>query len=432
MASPINASQFEEFDITSSDGERTVSLIGGILSFQYFENLLSPNVTATLSIFNTGNTTNGQGLYNGLPVRGGERVFFKIKTPVEAEAEIDVQLEHVLYVNKITNVISNKGKEELTLHLSSREAITNEQSRVTKKFYGQTIDKSISQIIKLVEPLKLTKFEETENIYNFVGNLRKPFTIISWLQSKAIPVGANSRSAGFFFWQTRKGFHFKSVDTLIKDGVEKGEELPSFYYSTTYDSSLEDAFKNSKKILSFNVMQDNNILDDLNSGTQSTYRIFFNPVTFEFTEPQNSIFKETPTTTLGTKEEPPKVADPENIPANFMASRIISEVYDVGTLEVGVSTQINYNQIDTTSQAITRYGMLFSTTIKVTISAMTNLVAGDAIMLYFPKTTDEEPEIDDRMSGIYIIKELTHVFLPQNSFTSLKVARDTHGLYPQK
>ena len=115
-----------------------------------------------------------------------------------------------------------------------------------------------------------------------------------------------------------------------------------------------------------------------------------------------------------------------------MASRIISEVYDVGTLEVGVSTDINYNQIDTTSQAITRYGMLFSTTIKITISAMTNLVAGDAIMLYFPKTTDEEPEIDDRMSGIYIIKELTHVFLPQNSFTSLKVVRDTHGLYPQK
>ena len=90
MASPINASLFEEFDITSSDGQRTVSLIGGILSFQYFENLLSPNVTAVLSIFNTGNTTNGQGLYNGLPVRGGERVFFKIKTPSEAELESDI------------------------------------------------------------------------------------------------------------------------------------------------------------------------------------------------------------------------------------------------------------------------------------------------------------------------------------------------------
>ena len=50
MASPINASLFEEFDITSSDGKDTVSLIGGIIGFQYFENLLSPNVTAILNL----------------------------------------------------------------------------------------------------------------------------------------------------------------------------------------------------------------------------------------------------------------------------------------------------------------------------------------------------------------------------------------------
>ena len=439
MASPIQASTYEEFTITSADGSKVVSLIGGIIKFQYFENLLSPNITAILEIFNTGNTIDGQGLYNGLPVRGGERVYFKIKTPIEANAEGEEQLELVLYVNKITGVVANKARESLTLHLCSREAITNEQTRVTRKFYGQTIDQSVEQIIKLTDPLKLTEFEKCENSYNFIGNLRKPFTVISWLQSKAIPVGATSKSAGFFFWQTRKGFHFKSVDTLIKDGIEgdvkdektKQTKLPSFYYSETYDNSLEDAFASSTKILSFSVLNDNNILDDLNSGVQSTYRIFFNPVSFEFTEPQNSMFKERPANTLGEAYEPPKIADPENIPGVYMASRIISEVYDVGTLDVGVSTQINYNQIDSTSQAITRYGMLFNTNVKLSIPCMTNLCAGDAIMLYFPKTTDAEPEVNDRMSGIYIIKELTHVFLPQNSFTSLRVVKDTHGLYPQ-
>ena len=251
------------------------------------------------------------------------------------------------------------------------------------------------------------------------------------MQSKAIPVGATSRSAGFFFWQTRKGFNFKSVDGLIKAGVENKDKIPRFAYSETYDSSKEDPFPNSTKILSFTVLDDNNVLDDLNSGVQSTYRIFFNPVSFEFTEPQNSMFKERPASTLGEAYEPPKIADPENIPGVYMASRIISEVYDVGTLEVGVSTQINYNQVDSTAQAITRYGMLFNTSVKINLPAMTNLCAGDAIMLYFPKTTDAEPEINDRMSGIYIIKELTHVFLPQNSFTSLRVVKDTHGLYPQ-
>ena len=185
--------------------------------------------------------------------------------------------------------------------------------------------------------------------------------------------------------------------------------------------------------MAFSVQEDSDVLTDLHSGVKSTYRIFFNPVTFEFTQPQNSVFKEKPASTLGVpEEEEPKVADPENIPANMMASRIISSVYDVGTLDVGVSTAINYDQVDSTSQAITRYGMLFNTQVTLTVPTNTTLVAGDAIMVFFPKTTDDEPVTDDRISGIYIIKDLTHLFLPNASYTALKVVRDTHGLYPQK
>ncbi len=431
--SPTAASIFEEFTITSADGNKTVSLIGGITTLQYFETIMSPMCTAKVDVVNTGNTIDGGGLYNGLPIRGGERVYYKVKTPVEAEAEQEEHLENVLYVNKVTNVISDKGIETFTLHLVSRESLSNEQSRVTKKFYGQTIDKSISEIVKLVEPLKQEKFEETENIYNFIGNLRKPFTIILWLASKAIPVGATSRSAGFFFWQTRKGFHFRSVENMIEKAVEEKDKLQKYYYSQSVDPSLEDSLQNATKVLAFSVQEDSDVLTDLHSGVKSTYRIFFNPVTFEFTQPQNSVFKEKPASTLGVpEEEEPKVADPENIPANMMASRIISSVYDVGTLDVGVSTAINYDQVDSTSQAITRYGMLFNTQVTLTVPTNTTLVAGDAIMVFFPKTTDDEPVTDDRISGIYIIKDLTHLFLPNASYTALKVVRDTHGLYPQK
>ena len=431
--SPTAASIFEEFTITSADGNKTVSLIGGVTALQYFETIMSPMCTAKVDVVNTGNTIDGRGLYNGLPIRGGERVYYKVKTPVEAEAEQEEHLENVLYVNKVTNVISDKGVETFTLHLVSRESLSNEQSRVTQKFYGQTIDKSISEIVKLVEPLKQEKFEETENIYNFIGNLRKPFTIILWLASKAIPVGATSRSAGFFFWQTRKGFHFRSVENMIEKAVEGKDKLQKYYYSQSLDPSLEDSLQNATKVLAFSVQEDSDVLTDLHSGVKSTYRIFFNPVTFEFTQPQNSVFKEKPASTLGVpEEEEPKVADPENIPANMMASRIISSVYDVGTLDVGVSTAINYDQVDSTSQAITRYGMLFNTQVTLTVPTNTTLVAGDAIMVFFPKTTDDEPVTDDRISGIYIIKDLTHLFLPNASYTALKVVRDTHGLYPQK
>ena len=79
--SPTAASTFEEITITSSNGEKTVSLIGGVTRLQYFETLMSPMCTAKVEVINTGNTIDGQSLYNGLPIRGGERVFFKIKTP---------------------------------------------------------------------------------------------------------------------------------------------------------------------------------------------------------------------------------------------------------------------------------------------------------------------------------------------------------------
>ena len=80
MAALTGASVYEKFNITSKDGKKTVSIIGGVLDFQYFENLYSPITTAIIEVANTGNTIDGQGIYNGLPIRGGERVHFQIKT----------------------------------------------------------------------------------------------------------------------------------------------------------------------------------------------------------------------------------------------------------------------------------------------------------------------------------------------------------------
>ena len=75
---------YEIFTIRSNDGSKTIDLRGGIVSFSYFENVFSPMITARMVVVNTGNTIIGedgkvQSLYNGLPLRGGEKVEVKIK-----------------------------------------------------------------------------------------------------------------------------------------------------------------------------------------------------------------------------------------------------------------------------------------------------------------------------------------------------------------
>ena len=76
-------SQYEEFLLRSADGSNTVDLKGKTVMFEYFENIFSPVITAKALVQSTGDALEGpegklQSVYNGLPLRGGEQLSFKI------------------------------------------------------------------------------------------------------------------------------------------------------------------------------------------------------------------------------------------------------------------------------------------------------------------------------------------------------------------
>ena len=106
-------------------------------------------------------------------------------------------------LSSITNVMVDAGREILTLNLVSREAFTNETARVGKKFpTTQRISDSVKDIIKnYLSTDKINDIDETQNPYGFIGNMKKPFTIITWLASKSVGnvwVKEDS-TAGFYF-----------------------------------------------------------------------------------------------------------------------------------------------------------------------------------------------------------------------------------------
>ena len=76
-------SQYEIFEIRSNDGSKTVNVSNGVITFSYFENVLSPMITAQAVIVNTGESVVDEeddisSVYNGLPLNGGEKVSIKI------------------------------------------------------------------------------------------------------------------------------------------------------------------------------------------------------------------------------------------------------------------------------------------------------------------------------------------------------------------
>ena len=431
---------YETFTIRSNDGSKTIDLRGGIVSFSYFENVFSPMITAQVLITTTGNVIADEdgdttSIYNGLPLRGGEKVSFKI--PANSENNVDLEFTeengNELYVASITNVLIEAEKEIFTLNLVSREAITNETSRVGKKFpSSEPISDSVKEIIeKYLLSEKNVDVDETQNPYGFLGNLKKPFTIITWLAAKSVPgtVSGGSATAGYFFFETKEGYHFRSIDSLI---TQDPYEIEYTYSPKVIDNQAADK---DFKILSYSTTYNQNLIQNLERGAYCTYRMYYNPISGRFTTPQQGLFKISDYAekmeNLGKDFEiflPP--VDKKNESLGDVPSRYVTGVLDFGTLERKGSRARakNADPMEYHSQAMMRYNTIFTQQLEATIPLNTNLCCGSIIKMKFAKiTTEKNKVIDDEQSGLYMIKELVHYYEGRGSFTKLKLIRDTMG-----
>ena len=431
---------YELFTIKSNDGSKTIDLRGAIVAFSYFENVFSPMLTAQIIVATTGNVITDEdgdktSIYNGLPLRGGEKV--SIKIPANSGNNVDLEFTeekgNELYVGSITNITIKAEKELFTLNLVSREAITNETQRVGKKFpVTEPISDSVKEIIKeYLLSEKEVDVDETQNPYGFIGNLKKPFTIITWLAAKSVPgnVGGESATAGYFFFETKEGYHFRSIDSLI---AQPPYEIEYTYSPSVVDNQDPDA---DFKILSYETTYNQNLIQNLERGAYCSYRMYYNPYSMSFTTPEQGLFQVSKSAekmeNLGKDFEvflPP--VDKENKSLAEVPSRMITGVLDFGTLERKGSRQNkkNADPMEYHSQSMMRYNTLFTQQVEATIPLNTNLCCGSIIKCKFAKiTTDKTKIIDDEQSGLYMIKELVHYYEGRGSFTKLKLIRDTMG-----
>ncbi len=435
-----DASIYEKFTIESSDGSKTVDIKEGVVGFIYYENILAPALTATVVVVNTGGTIEGddgkmQGLYNGLPLRGGERVIIKIAGNSESNEGLDFSKDptQYFYVASISNVSVDAEKEIFTLHLVSRESITNQTVRVGKKFpTSQTISDSVKDIIKeYLKSDKIGSIDDTQNKYGFIGNLKKPFTILTWLASKSVAYNGPSKdsTAGFLFYETQDGFNFKSVDNLIQQAPYDKD----FIYNPGVVNS--DDPSRDFKIAKYSVDRNQDLLGKLQRGAYSSQRYYINPVSFA---PDIRHFKSSDymgvVNNLGDEQiSLPNIGDDGSL--GSLPTRIFVGMLDVGTIEKTATdkgwndpVEINADPAKTQAQSMMRYNQLMSQIAEITIPLNTNLTAGGVIRCIFPSIDMENKKSPDtQSSGLYMISELAHYFDGKGSYTKLKIVRDSSG-----
>jgi len=425
MANPaILGSTYES--LTISKNNKVVDIKGKTISFDYYESLLSPNVTALMTIVDTGATTNSDPkynkqqrigtLYNALPITGGEKIEAIISS---ALGKISYDKNYPFYVNGASNPTQESNREVVLLSLVSNPGIIDAQSTLFEKYNGRISD-TVRKLLKVNLNVPDTKLniEPTRNSYSFLGKGKQAFENILELSSKSIPVNGDP---GYFFYETQKGFNFRSIDSLISQ-----EPKQTYRKYGVLKEGITNV-SNNYKILSASVSKNQDILAAIKSGVYINKNNYFDPRTFTYSEDTIYLSQSKLKNSLG--KEP-------DFPSDLTSfSRVHYGILDIGTLDSNLYGETNNNPKDYQGKSSMRYNILFSQILNIQIPCNPKLMAGDVIRCEFEAITQGQKETDvndPTQTGNYLILHLCHHFDPKRSYTSLTLVRDTYGIYTSK
>jgi len=422
--------------ITSNEDEsKKADLVGGLISIAYFENLMSDTLRATITFTDTGTSSSDkikESILEGLPIVGQERVVLKFED--NNKVTIGDKPELVMYVNKVTPISDDTRKTQIQLDLVSAEFIRNEKTRITKRYDGKISD-HVKQLltegnsIGLKTKKDVSDIDETLNNYNYIGNNKKPFYIINWLSRKSISAKnqKKGKSAGYFFFETVDGFHFKSIDSLFAQEQKK---------SIIFNESPGTPEGYDLKALEYSKDNNVNVQNKLKMGAFSTRTVLFDPFTtyYEVVTPNAETTESD--LKLGGKKLPKLNKEFDNAEANKEFTRTTYYLLDKGTLATGDTKQQldkkdeqNFEYKEILNQSIMRYNQFFSSMANVTIPGDFSLRAGEMVYLDVPQLEEKKSEnVSKQNSGLYIIAGLTHyIHVTEGTFTKLSLARDSFG-----
>ena len=434
MAEAVRGYKPKEFIIQSLDGEKSIDITNSILSIDYFEDILKPDISMVVQVTNT------YSIVSGLPVRGGERVYVDLET-ASGDFTMNTQ-QDVLYVYKVSGIDGARMAENFTLHLTTREYLSNETSRCSRRYSGK-ISESVKDILSNV--LSTSKYidaniEETSNAYSFIGSMKKPFNVLTWLGPKALSSSAGSSdsnpngskteqatgTAGFFFFENKEGYNFKSIDGMVsqlKQSEGSADNKKIFRYSYGGKVTKANDVRNNYEIINFSFERNIDLRKSLRVGMYSNVTYFYDQESHEVT-----VYKYVLKDQIKDKKlskDPLAVSDEigESI------SRILVRTSDNGIMESNGGTSTSGRTPADQAKSLARYNLLFTQALNILIPCNINLKVGDIIYCEFPEmNAGNSKEIDSQTSGYYLIRELRHHFSANQNTTSLRLMRDSYGV----
>ena len=327
----------------------------------------------------------------------------------------------MIYDVKDRMVIDGK-KSQATLYCVSVDAVKNSAKKISRRFGkggGKFTHELVTELMKTeIKTDKTVDVDESATRLSFVSPYWDPYTIISWLAWRSIlQDGSGKKSAGYLFYEDRRGYHFKAMDGLVEQPKAKDIKV---------NFSADELDEETIAVDGFTVTGASDIFRGLNLGSYASTTFTLDMKDFKYEEVPFFIndFYSSMKKLNPTAELPEFFRRFGGTELGGAPTRIMSKVMDTAMYTEGTYTQDLTRQL---SQSMIRNQLFFSQSATFQYEGKMDLYIGDVVMV--TKYDAKSGEINVEDSGRYIIGKIYRQFLTERDTMSTQVTlyRDSVG-----
>ena len=396
-----------------------------------------------------------------LPIVGLERLNLKFQTPGLTGINAVANDGHPFQIYKIESVapdtkVVGAGSQVYDIYFCSRESYFNNMRKISKAYEGP-IELGVEDIFKNRRYLNAKKdlyVEPTKYFSKIVIPNLKPFAAIDMLAKKA--VSGKYQNAGYLFYETKEGYQFRSIESLLAVGgsVARPSKFSYVYQiSNVRDpSGAKDITQDLHGVYSWHLVKPVDVLNNLNHGGYASklieHDMFFktiNTTEYDYAKDFGNHFhtehdsggkteKKTPLphakfdnqkTTI-SEEYDQKVmlksstSNIHEMNKPLKSNSVLADVAEMATaLAAGATIPIPHISGKFTLQkAISQRLLLSNGVLELTAPGNSQLQAGDIITfdmpLLEPKGHNKKSRSNPYWSGRYLIYDMKHIINREN------------------
>ena len=392
-----------------------------------------------------------QNLIAKLEIQGTERISFTLSTPGAIDERSIINASettgHPFHVYKITDRKQlAPGTLLYTLHFGSREFMRNLRTKVSQAYDGR-LDMSVLNILtdeNYLDSKKEMTYEPCGNSDKVVVPNIRPFDAINMIASKSLP--EKSDGVGYYFYETTKGFHFRSWDNMISvNGRHTRDTKQQFYYMplNITDPEIEDKINHEyKSVESYRFINNfHDVAANTVGGTYGHRVISYNLFDKSFEQDDYNYHydfnfsKHTETAGRDVNEKfaiAESFVDEDDLTvSDYPESRVSLQsttkflhnedkgaVYGLDVLQDG---KLTGKRIAQQAQVIQ------GTTLKLVVKGQSYLEAGDLIEFKLRSVDEKNPDgaEDPQYAGKYVITKIRHQISPEKYMMILECVKDS-------